>query len=76
MHDDPERELQRAGDELDERVERLEGRIDEAKDASRATEALVGDWDQTDDQAGGEDPVGAHAERDEPSEDRRPENEG
>lgn len=69
MERDPEQDIE----ELDERVARLEDSIDEAKEASTAEE-LVGDWDQTDDQAGGEDPVGAHEERDEASEDSRPEN--
>lgn len=73
MERDPEQAIERDISELDERVERLEDSIDEAKEASTAEE-LVGDWDQTDDQAGGEDPVGAHEERDEASEDRRPEN--
>lgn len=57
--------------ELDERVGRLEGDLDEARDRATA-EPIAGDSDQTDDQAGGEDPVGAHEERDEASEDRRP----
>jgi hypothetical protein len=33
---------------------------------------IAGDWQGTDDQAGGEDPTGAHEERDEPAEDRSP----
>jgi len=74
MESDPEQAIERDISELDERVEKLEAKIDEAKELSTG-EALVGDWDQTDDQAGGEDPVGAHQERDEASEDRRPENE-
>jgi hypothetical protein len=74
MESDPEQAIERDADELEERVTRLEAHIDEAKDLSTG-EDIVGDWDQTDDQAGGEDPVGAHGERDEPSEDRRPENE-
>ena len=73
MESDPEQAIERSADELEERVERLEASLDEAKELATADE-LVGDWDQTDDQAGGEDPVGAHEERDEPSEDRRPEN--
>lgn len=75
MESDPEQAIERDIAELDERVDRLEDSIADAKDAA-GTEALAGDWDQTDDQAGGEDPVGAHQERDEASEDRRPENEG
>jgi predicted nucleic acid-binding Zn-ribbon protein len=74
MENDPEQAIEQDIAELDKRVDQLEDHIEEAKDASTAEE-LVGDWDQTDDQSGGEDPVGAHEERDEPSEDRRPENE-
>lgn len=73
MDDDPEQAIERMTEDLDERIEQLGDHIQEAKEASTAEE-LVGDWDQTDDQAGGEDPVGAHEERDEPSEDQRPEN--
>jgi hypothetical protein len=73
MESDPEQAIERDIAELDERLERLDDSVAEAKDAADAEE-LVGDWDQTDDQAGGEDPVGAHEERDEPSEDERPEN--
>ena len=75
---DPEQALERDAAELEERVDRLDGQIDEAKDKlkARADEAqrlgeaedVAGDWRATDDQAGGEDPVGAHEERDEPSE--------
>jgi hypothetical protein len=81
METDPEQALERQADELEERVERLGGDIDEAKDRlkDRAAEAehlgqaedVAGDWSETDDQAGGEDPVGAHQERDEASEDSR-----
>jgi hypothetical protein len=74
MDDDPEQAIERMTDELDRSIDKLEDSIDEAKEA-RTGEGIVGDWDQTDDQAGGEDPVGAHEERDEASEDRRPENE-
>jgi len=74
MDDDPEQAIERMTENLDERIEQLDDHIEEAKEASTGEE-LVGDWGQTDDQAGGEDPVGAHEERDEPSEDRRPENE-
>lgn len=75
MESDPEQAIEHDIDELDERVEKLEAQIDEAKELSTG-EAIVGDWDQTDDQAGGEDPVGAHSERDEASEDRRPGDDG
>ncbi len=83
MDDDPEQAIERMTENLDERIEQLGDHIEEAKEASTGEE-LVGDWDQTDDQAGGEDPVGAHEERDRAhadevggsaSEDRRPENE-
>lgn len=74
MESDPEQAIERDIAELDERVERLESNIGEAKELSSAEE-IAGDWDQTDDQAGGEDPVGAHEEADEASEDQRPENE-
>ncbi|MCW2991824.1 MAG: hypothetical protein JWM73_2418 [Solirubrobacterales bacterium] len=67
MDDDPEQAIERMADELDERVGKLEDSIEQAKEASTAAD-IAGDWDQTDDQAGGEDPVGAHEERDEPSE--------
>jgi hypothetical protein len=68
METDPEQAIERDIEELDQRVDRLEDSIGEAKEALSADE-IAGDWDQTDDQAGGEDPVGAHSERDEPSED-------
>ena len=74
MERDPEQAIEQDIQELDERLDQLEDSVADAKEAANAEE-LVGDWDQTDDQAGGEDPVGAHEERDEASEDRRPENE-
>ena len=74
METDPEQAIERDIEELDQRLERLDESVGEAKEAANAEE-LVGDWDQTDDQAGGEDPVGAHEERDEPAEEQRPENE-
>jgi len=70
MERDPEQSLERDIGELEERLDGLEHRLGEAKDLSQAEE-VAGDWDQTDDQAGGEDPVGAHEERDEPSEDAK-----
>jgi hypothetical protein len=69
MEHDPEQAIERDAAELEERIERLEGQIDESHSG---LEEIVGDWDQTDDQAGGEDPVGAHQERDEASEDEKP----
>jgi hypothetical protein len=80
MERDPEQAIERDADELEERVARLDGQIDEAreklearaKEAKRLGEAedVAGDWEATDDQAGGEDAVGAHEERDEASESR------
>ena len=84
MESDPEQAIEHDIDELDERVERLEAQIDEARELSSAKE-IAGDRDRTEDHAGGEDPVGAHEERDRAhadevggsaSEDRSPENEG
>jgi hypothetical protein len=58
---DPERDLARAGDELEERIDRLDGHIDEARQAARAQasggEDVAGDWEDTDDASGGEDPA-------------------
>jgi hypothetical protein len=68
MSTDPEQALERDISELEERVDALEGSITEAKDQSEV-DVIAGDWQGTDDQAGGEDPVGAHEERDEPAED-------
>ena len=68
MEHDPEQRLEHDAAELEERIERLEGSIDASHEG---LENIAGDWDQTDDQAGGEDAVGAHEERDEPSEDER-----
>jgi hypothetical protein len=76
---DPAEDLERQTDELEARTQRLGEHLDEAKEKleDRAAEAqrlgeaedVVGDFHDTDDQAGGEDPVGAHAERDEAAED-------
>ncbi len=49
----------------------LKDRAEEARGPGQEAEDLAGDYQGTDDQAGGEDPVGAHSERDEPSEDER-----
>ena len=68
MSTDPERDLERDISELEERVDGLDESIREAKDHANV-DAIAGDWQGTDDQAGGEDPVGAHEERDEPAED-------
>jgi hypothetical protein len=61
---DPERDLARTGDELEERIERLEGDIHEARHEAQARreedsdpfEDTAGDWQDTDDDAGGDDP--------------------
>lgn len=58
METDPEQAIEHDIEELDQRLDRLEDSVSEARDAAGAEE-LVGDWNQTDDQAGGEDPVGA-----------------
>lgn len=50
MESDPEQAIERMTEELDQRVEQLGEHIEEAKEASTG-EDLVGDWDQTDDQA-------------------------
>ena len=70
MSTDPEQDLERDISELEERVDALEDSIKEAKGQS-GVDVIAGDWQGTDDQAGGEDPVGAHEERDEPAEDER-----
>jgi hypothetical protein len=66
MRQDPETQLEHAGDELEERIDRLEGHIKEAegKAAAQAEEsepmdAVSGDWEDTDDQAGGQDATAA-----------------
>jgi hypothetical protein len=64
---DPERSLRRSGDELEERIERIEQHLADAKhglrdrkeDAGRPVEDVAGDWEATEDDAGGEDPEGA-----------------
>jgi hypothetical protein len=60
---DPERELKRTGDELEERIDHLDDRIGEARREAQARhedqdplEETAGDWEDTDDDAGGEDP--------------------
>jgi len=63
---DPDQNLERTGDELEERIDRLDDRIDESrKEASARSEEnadpfenVAGDWEETDDDAGGEDPQG------------------
>jgi uncharacterized small protein (DUF1192 family) len=62
-HTDAEHELEHTGDELEERIERLDDEIGEAKQEAKArhedqdpAEDVAGDWEDTDDDAGGEDP--------------------
>jgi hypothetical protein len=62
---DPEQDLERSGDELEERIDRLDEHIGEAKQEAKARaededpfDDTAGDWEDTDDDAGGEDPAG------------------
>jgi hypothetical protein len=62
---DPEHDLARTGEELEERIERLDDHIGEARQEAKARaqdedpfENAAGDWEDTDDDAGGEDPEG------------------
>jgi sugar-specific transcriptional regulator TrmB len=63
---DPEQNLERTGDELEERLDKLDDKIDESrKEASARSEQnedpfenVAGDWEDTDDDAGGEDAEG------------------
>jgi hypothetical protein len=63
---DPENDLEHTGDELEERLDRLDDRIDESKKEATARsqenedpfEDVAGDWEDTDDDAGGEDAEG------------------
>ena len=62
---DPDHELERTGDELEERLEKLDDNIDESKQEARARsekdadpfEAGDDDWDE-DDEEGDGDPAG------------------
>ena len=60
---DPDHDLARTGDELEERIERLDDEIGQAQNEAKARsedpdpfEDAAGDWEETDDDAGGEDP--------------------
>jgi hypothetical protein len=61
---DPDQDLEHTGDELEERIERLDDHIDESRKEASARgqenedpfEDVAGDWEDTDDDAGGEDP--------------------
>jgi hypothetical protein len=63
---EPDRDLTRTGDELEERLDRLDDHIDESRKEAKARseqnedpfENVAGDWEDTDDDAGGEDPEG------------------
>jgi hypothetical protein len=63
---DPDRDLERTGDELEERLDDLDEKIDESRKEATARaeqdqdpfEEVAGDWEDTDDDAGGEDPEG------------------
>jgi hypothetical protein len=70
--DDPDRQVERAEEAMDDSIRRLEEHseelsehIDDARrdlnDKKHATGGdVAGDWHDTDDAAGGEDPEGAH----------------
>jgi hypothetical protein len=76
-HTDPDHDLERTGDELEERIERLDDEIGQAHHEAEARsedpdpfEDAAGDWEDTDDAAGGEDPEAFDdPERDEELED-------
>jgi hypothetical protein len=77
-HTDPEHDLERSGDELEERIERLDDEIGEAHQEAKARsedpdpfEDVAGDFEDTDDDAGGEDPEAF----DDPESDEEPEEE-
>jgi hypothetical protein len=60
---DPDSALERTGDELEERLETLDDHIGEARQEAKARsedpdpfEEAAGDWEDTDDDSGGEDP--------------------
>jgi hypothetical protein len=60
---DPEHDLERTGDELEERLGQLDDNIDTARKEAKArsedqdpSEDVAGDWEDTDDDSGGGDP--------------------
>ena len=61
---DPDKNLKRSGDELEERLDHLDENIDDARKEATARsqenddpfEDAAGDWEDTDDDAGVEDP--------------------
>jgi hypothetical protein len=61
---DPEEQMQRGADELEERLDHLGEDIDDARRELRARqedadigEDVAGDWEDTDDDTGGDDPT-------------------
>lgn len=74
--DQLEQRTERLGEHLDEARDKLKARAEDAgqtpnepgESGSQAVDDVAGDWQGKDDQAGGEDPTGAHEERDEPAE--------
>ena len=75
---EPDRNLEQSGDELEERLDRLDEHIDESRKEATARsqenedpfEDVAGDWEDTDDDAGGEDPAAFDdPERDEEDDD-------
>jgi hypothetical protein len=61
---DVERDLERSGDELEERLETLDDHIDDARQEATARsedtddlDDVAGDWEDSDDASGGEDPA-------------------
>jgi hypothetical protein len=59
----PEREMERGAEEPEEGIERLGEHIEDAEKATERRAEVVGegvggDWEDTDDDAGGEDPSG------------------
>jgi hypothetical protein len=62
---DPDHDLEQTGDELEERIDHLDDQIDDARKGAQARseeqdpfEDVAGDWEDTDDDAGGEDADG------------------
>ena len=78
---DPDRSLEETGDELEERLDHLDEHIDESRHAADARseenedpfEEVAGDWEDTEDDAGGADPASfddpEHIDEDEEDED-------
>ena len=70
--DNPERRLERTSAELRERIDTLDDEIEAAKkhlaarreDADEPAETIAGDWEETHDESGGEDPASAGRTKD------------